>query len=355
MRTFSRAFILLAALGFHLPASAATIDSVYTELSGPNCKALEENATEGWAKGRCRGTAGYMLDWSEGDLRQTLNVIDPKGRDFPLELWSTVASGFSSLGDKAEWRVKKVGKQASPIALIVRYNVSEDPEKPEKTTSYLTVSKITADEVCVTDVVKPGSDANTKARELADAAASKPCQSAGDDGQAQTPTDATPPYLCEADEQVIFGCTSKDKMISLCASPDVSNTGGHMQYRFGTPGKIELAYPDKQSAPKGNFMHSFEPYSGGYSERVRFENGKVQYVIFEDMISTGAGSAEKEMHRGVGILMPGKKATSRLCDGSGTLSDGSGEAKGFVFDHEKMDLGELLDKEDFNFDLELHQ
>lgn len=221
MRTFSRAFILLAALGFHLPASAANIDSVYTELSGPNCKALEENATEGWAKGRCRGTAGYMLDWSEGDLRQTLNVIDPKGRDFPLELWSTVASGFSSLGDKAEWRVKKVGKKVSPIALIVRYNVSEDPEKPEKTTSYLTVSKITADEVCVTDVVKPGSDANQQARDLADIATSKQCKSSGEATEpAPPPVEGTiVGYECGDNCYLTIKDAQGEEHTGLCTAP----------------------------------------------------------------------------------------------------------------------------------------
>jgi hypothetical protein len=357
MKTLFKASILITTLGLSLAADAtsAKIDSVYTNLSGPTCKTLEENADEGWAKGRCKGTAGYMLEWEDADARQTLNVIDPNGKSFPLDLSATVSGGFSSLGDKAEWRVQQEGKKTIPVALIVRFNVSEDPDKPEKTTSYLTVSKITGNAVCVTDVVEPGSKANEQARELADAAASKPCKTAGGEDPAQADSGDTPRFLCAADEQVIFGCNSKDKMISLCASPDVSSTSGYMQYRFGTPGKIELTYPDKQAAPKGNFMHSFEPYSGGFSERIRFENGKVQYVIFEDMISTGPASPEKEMHQGVGILMPGKKASSRLCDGSGSLSDGSGETSGFVFDHEKLDLGELLDKEDFNFDLELHQ
>lgn len=164
-----------------LPAYAAStpIDSIYTPLEGSSCKPIEENAKEGWAKGRCDGIAGYKLDWMEGDLRQSLNVIAPDGKEFPLELWSTVSSGFSALGDKAEWRVQKAGKKTTPIALIVRFNVSENPDQPEKTTSYLTVSKITANEICVTDVVKPGANANQQARDLADAATDKPCMKTG--------------------------------------------------------------------------------------------------------------------------------------------------------------------------------
>jgi hypothetical protein len=181
MKILVNTLILSVAGGIVFSAQAATthINSVYTKLSGSNCKALESNEAEGSAKGRCKGTAGYQLDWMEGDIRQSLNVIDPQGKAFPLELWSTVSSGFSSLGDKAEWRVQKAGKKSTPLALIVRYNVSENPEKPEKTTSYLVVSKITPTEVCVTDVVKPAKDANQQARTLADTATTKACKKTG--------------------------------------------------------------------------------------------------------------------------------------------------------------------------------
>lgn len=168
--------VLVAGLLPMAHADTAKIGSVYTALEGQSCKALDVGDASDSAAGRCQGTAGYLLDWMEGDLRQTLDVIDPKGKKFPLELWSTVSSGFSSLGSKAEWRVKGAGNKAKPMALIVRYNVSEDSERPEKTTSYLVVSKITADAVCVTDVVKPSSTANQQARDLADVAAKKPCK-----------------------------------------------------------------------------------------------------------------------------------------------------------------------------------
>lgn len=196
MKKASMALTLLVSAGVCLSAQAVPgkIDSVYSNLSGSSCKELEKNEQEGWATGRCEGAAGYILEWQEGDARQTLEVIDPKGKAFPLDLWSTVSSGFSSLGDKAEWRIRQEGKQTTPIALIVRYNASEDPENPDKITSYLTVSKITPDEVCVTDVVEPGSKANEQARELADVAASKPCKG---DGEPADSTPSSPPRQLE--------------------------------------------------------------------------------------------------------------------------------------------------------------
>ena len=98
-------------------------------------------------------------------------MITPKRVEHSLELWSVVSSGFSSVGPKVEWRLAK----ATPVALIIRYNTSEDAEAPNKNTSYLAVAKITATEICVTDKISPGPTANEDARRAADAASTKPC------------------------------------------------------------------------------------------------------------------------------------------------------------------------------------
>ncbi|HPY41772.1 MAG TPA: hypothetical protein PLM98_14715, partial [Thiolinea sp.] len=165
-------------LATSMPSQAATLlTSVYTSLEGANCKTLESQENEGgWYKGRCKGISGYNLLVMEGDLRQSITIVDPKNKEFPLELWSTVSTGFSSVGTKAEWRVKKQGNKMLPVALIVRFNASENPEKSEIITSYLVVSKITANETCVTDIVKPSATANEQARALADQAINKACK-----------------------------------------------------------------------------------------------------------------------------------------------------------------------------------
>lgn len=178
MKTRITTLVISAALGIASSVcAAAPIDSIYTSLKTEACKTLAANENEGGSyQGRCPGTAGYQLDVLEGDIRQSITVIDPKGNEFPLNLWSTVSSGFSAVGEKAEWLVEKIAAKKRPIALIVRFNVSGDPEHPERTTSYLVVSKITANEICVTDVVEPSSTANQQARVLADSAATKACK-----------------------------------------------------------------------------------------------------------------------------------------------------------------------------------
>lgn len=154
------------------------IDSIYTELSDTKCKTLESNPDEGGSYvGECAGVGGYKLQVLEGDLRQTVNIVQSaSGNKWELDFWS-IKIGFSAVGEKAEWRVIKNGKTVKPIALIIRYNLSENPEDSAKITSYLLVTKIDGETACVTDVVKPSKDQNAKARQLADNSTGKPCYS----------------------------------------------------------------------------------------------------------------------------------------------------------------------------------
>ena len=162
----------LIVFGCLVTAAAQTNRSVYTPIGEKQCRTLKSaEAGDDGFEARCRGAAGYSLILSEGDLRQNLTVITPKGKEHSLELWSVVSSGFSSVGPKVEWRLAN----AKPVALILRYNTSEDAEAPNKNTSYLAVAKITATEICVTDKISPGPKANEDARRAADAASTKPC------------------------------------------------------------------------------------------------------------------------------------------------------------------------------------
>lgn len=178
------AWILLLA-SVVLGAAQAANESIYTETDSKYCKSLEFNEEGAYSRQQCPGIAGYKLQVIEGDLRQTIDVITPAGKKFALDFQGNVSGGFSSLGPKAEWRVQRSGKKITPKALIVRFNVSEDPEDSSKITSYLVVTKITPRQICVTDVVSPAPDANKQAQKLADEAATKSCKA-----QATALTDA---------------------------------------------------------------------------------------------------------------------------------------------------------------------
>lgn len=173
MKNMTKKFIIIGCfiLAFSVFATAQN-KSIYTSLETKACKTIEQSDEgAGWYRGECPGAGGYKLEVTEGDIRQSINVITPANKKFDLD-FSMVSSAFSSVGAKAEWRMK--GKV--PVALIVRFNAS-NPENPDKNTSYLIVSKISKTESCITDVVKPSKTQNAQAQKLADAAATKPCKS----------------------------------------------------------------------------------------------------------------------------------------------------------------------------------
>lgn len=168
---------VLALLSFSaITAMAQTNSSLYTPLEEKQCKTIKlVDALPGDYEGRCRGVAGYSLIVTEGDLRQNVTVVTPKGAKHSLELWEVISGAFSSVGARAEWRMAKQNGKLTPVALIIRYNANDDPESPNKQSSYLAVTKITASEICVTDKIMPGAKANEDARRAADEAATKPC------------------------------------------------------------------------------------------------------------------------------------------------------------------------------------
>ncbi len=158
------------------------ITSVYTDLGEKGCKTIElDEEGAGSYRGRCKGVGGFQLDVLEGDIRQSIDVIFPDGSKSELNFWQVVSGAFSSVGPRAEWRVRTVNKKPVPFALIVRFDTShEDPDSEEYRaikTSYLVVSKIEGGKACVTDIVLPTTkEQNVVARKLADASAGKPCR-----------------------------------------------------------------------------------------------------------------------------------------------------------------------------------
>jgi hypothetical protein len=166
---------LAAALCFlALNANGASNDSTYTSLSGRECKVLEVQREGANSTQRCPGVGGFRVLVLDSDNRQSIALVSAEGRKFDLNFWDIVTRNFSSLGNKAEWRVARNGVQIRPVALIVRVNANEDPDS-SKVTSYLTVTKITRDEICVVAKIAPSATASLEARQVADVAAEKPC------------------------------------------------------------------------------------------------------------------------------------------------------------------------------------
>jgi hypothetical protein len=155
-------------------ASAQAIESVYTDFK--NCKTIErDDAAAGYLLESCQGVGGYRLLVRSQDDRQDITVVKPDGSKHELNLGQIGGGGFSNLGEKVEWRVQRQKGKIVPVALIARFSVVTDPSTPEKATSYLTVSKITPQQVCRIGEIAPGQNANEEARRMADSSAGRPC------------------------------------------------------------------------------------------------------------------------------------------------------------------------------------
>jgi len=168
-----KALLLISCLLVFSAVAFGQNKSVYTSLAAKKCKTLDVNkGMAGNYSGRCPGPGYFQLDVYLDDERNSVAVVFPSKRVFPLDLWNYF-SGFSELGETAEWRLKA----KIPVGLIVRLKVSERGDgKPP--TSYLVVSKIEYMVACVTDIVKPGKNQNAIAQRLADSATTRQCKTA---------------------------------------------------------------------------------------------------------------------------------------------------------------------------------
>ncbi|HMS10026.1 MAG TPA: hypothetical protein PKE66_11115, partial [Pyrinomonadaceae bacterium] len=62
---------------FAASAISAQVTSRYTDLDDQKCKTLELDEEGGGSyKGECAGVGGYKLHVLEGDLRQSVDIID---------------------------------------------------------------------------------------------------------------------------------------------------------------------------------------------------------------------------------------------------------------------------------------
>jgi hypothetical protein len=90
------------------------------------------------------------------------------------------------------------------------------------------------------------------------------------------------PTLCEAGERPLFSCPTGKKMISVCASPDLSASAGYLRYRFGrSQQKLELSYPADNRHPRQYFHFYRDRVSAKASgEQLSFSIGAFSYVVF---------------------------------------------------------------------------
>lgn len=87
--------------------------------------------------------------------------------------------------------------------------------------------------------------------------------------------------MCYPHEEIYFSCPIGDKVMSVCASGNISPQNGYVQYRFGRPGKPELEYPEQSEPPTDRFL--ITDFAGGSinSTHLKFKTAGYVYVIYQ--------------------------------------------------------------------------
>lgn len=119
--------------------------------------------------------------------------------------------------------------------------------------------------------------------------------------------------LCEKGERIIFSCPVRRpaKIVSLCASKDLTAERGYLQYRFGLPTKIELEFPKDRTGTQQHFQYT-------HYFRAQFDLTEISFTIngYEYQITDDYNGEEKPAQsiQGVSVTAPGKpKEVSFSC------------------------------------------
>jgi len=85
--------------------------------------------------------------------------------------------------------------------------------------------------------------------------------------------------LCMAEEKVLFSCAIEDRLVSVCAAPNVSAKTGYVQLRYGSPEQIEIELPETRDTRKGIYKGAlfFSGYLGAY---LRFDIDRTSFIVF---------------------------------------------------------------------------
>ena len=132
-------------------------------------------------------------------------------------------------------------------------------------------------------------------------------------GKFAQPRKAETKTLCAADERVIFSCVLRQpaKIVSMCASKDLTNEKGYLQYRFGLPEKIELEFPQDRTNTQQQFEYSHYFRARVDMTEINFTVNGVSYSVFDDY---NGEEKPAQSVQGVSVTAPGKsKEASFVC------------------------------------------
>ena len=137
--------------------------------------------------------------------------------------------------------------------------------------------------------------------------------------------------FCTATETVVFACQVGSKLVSVCASRNLSPTVGYVQYRFGKLGEpLEMTLPTGEVHPRNAAYGKNVGYSGGGASWLRFRKASYSYVVYSGIGRWGPNGATMKK-QGLAVENNGKVISNLKCTGkdSGELGPEWFEKAGF--------------------------
>ena len=130
---------------------------------------------------------------------------------------------------------------------------------------------------------------------------------------ATQPGTLQPNSLCAKAERIIFSCAVKRpaRIVSICASKDLTSDRGYLQYRFGLPGKVELEFPKGRNETQKQFQYSHYFRFQVDLTAINFTIDGFEYSVFDEY---NGEEKRKISIEGVSVTAPGKpKEVSFVC------------------------------------------
>jgi hypothetical protein len=132
---------------------------------------------------------------------------------------------------------------------------------------------------------------------------------------------AGPVTQCKAGETIVFSCSTGSRILSICASKDLSKNSGYMQYRYGPEGKPELSFPETLRHPAGIFTPGTLMFSGGGGAYVKFSKPPYTYTVFSAIGNFGRNGGKATV-QGVAITKSDAEFANIACRSDSNLVGG---------------------------------
>ncbi|MFG1397587.1 hypothetical protein [Roseixanthobacter pseudopolyaromaticivorans] len=117
---------------------------------------------------------------------------------------------------------------------------------------------------------------------------------------------------CRTAETIVFSCDLGSHTLSLCASKDIGDGRGFLQYRFGHLDRVLTSYPAPGTKPADAFTVGTLMFAGGGGAWLRFQDQAIRYTLFNAIGKWNPKGGTAEVS-GVVVEQNGQPSVTMVC------------------------------------------